>query len=200
MSKIQAKWEQTGLLRGLEGYDATKMAQALENTAAYLFREIEAFEQSETDVNKRYEGVTKKTFETAAGIAFPVVRRVLGSADLKFTWDVATMPVFLYTKDGEQHAQSATTHKLATRYEPDFLQRDYGGRIDVEVEYTCILAEKLVEELNQKFAGKHIVFYQPFVTMGRVYSPEQDQSNYGLATRYAEFDEPVELFHADTPD
>ena len=68
--RLTEKWNRTGLLRGLNGYNRENMAVMLENQAAQLLRE-----------NNTLGGATGGASGDIRGfqnVAFPIVRRVFG--------------------------------------------------------------------------------------------------------------------------
>ena len=60
---LSTKWEKTGLLEGLDGYERGNMAQLLENQARQLISEANSTG-------------TSSSSEEWAGIALPLIRRV----------------------------------------------------------------------------------------------------------------------------
>jgi len=69
--KLSSKWERSGLLEGLKGYDKQGMAVMLENQATQLLQE-------NTKTNQ-----AGATGEQWAGVALPLVRKVFGSIAAK---------------------------------------------------------------------------------------------------------------------
>ena len=69
--KLAGKWERSGLLEGLKGYDRQGMAVMLENQATQLLQE-----NSKTDA-------AGTSGEQWAGVALPLVRKVFGSIAAK---------------------------------------------------------------------------------------------------------------------
>ena len=61
---LLAKWEQTGLLEGLNDVNRSNMARLLENQAAQLLKETTTMQAGDV--------------EGFASVAFPIVRRVFG--------------------------------------------------------------------------------------------------------------------------
>ena len=68
--RLTEKWNRTGLLRGLNGYNRENMAVMLENQAAQLLRE--------TNTIGNGSGGTSGDIRGFQNVAFPIVRRVFG--------------------------------------------------------------------------------------------------------------------------
>ena len=68
--RLTEKWNRTGLLRGLNGYNRENMAVMLENQAAQLLRE--------TNTIGNGSGSTSGDIRGFQNVAFPIVRRVFG--------------------------------------------------------------------------------------------------------------------------
>ncbi len=68
--RLTEKWNRTGLLRGLNGYNRENMAVMLENQAAQLLRE--------TNTLGNGSGSTSGQIRGFQNVAFPIVRRVFG--------------------------------------------------------------------------------------------------------------------------
>ena len=68
--KMADKWEKSGLLEGLEGHERNSMAVLLENQAGQLLNEVSATQ-------------TTAGLESWAGVALPLVRKVLGQIAAK---------------------------------------------------------------------------------------------------------------------
>jgi len=68
--RLTEKWNRTGLLRGLEGYNRENMAVMLENQAAQLLRETNTLGTSSGGASGDIRGFQN--------VAFPIVRRVFG--------------------------------------------------------------------------------------------------------------------------
>jgi len=74
--KLAKKWSKSGLLEGLQNYDANNMAVILENQAKQL-----VVESTTTNGNTAYPGgatFTPGTGEQWAGVALPLVRKIFG--------------------------------------------------------------------------------------------------------------------------
>ena len=74
--KLAKKWSKSGLLEGLQSYDANNMAVILENQAKQL-----VVESTTTNGNTAYPGgatFTPGTGEQWAGVALPLVRKIFG--------------------------------------------------------------------------------------------------------------------------
>jgi Major capsid protein Gp23 len=74
--KLAKKWAKSGLLEGLQNYDANNMAVILENQAKQL-----VVESTTTNGNTAYPGgatFTPGTGEQWAGVALPLVRKIFG--------------------------------------------------------------------------------------------------------------------------
>lgn len=71
--KLSSKWERSGLLEGLKGYDKQGMAVLLENQATQLLQEN----------SKTNPGGSGTAGEQWAGVALPLVRKVFGSIAAK---------------------------------------------------------------------------------------------------------------------
>ena len=67
--RLTEKWNRTGLLRGLNGYNRENMAVMLENQAAQLLRETNTLGNSSGGANN---------IRGFQNVAFPIVRRVFG--------------------------------------------------------------------------------------------------------------------------
>jgi len=177
------KWLGTGLLEGLDTKTAFNLSIVLENSAQYLLRQFAA----EADRAKYPE----EDINLAANILFPILRRVLASDNLEFTWSASPSPAFV-TECGI--ARTHTTQNIRMRFTPSD-KSDLCGYscLDVEVEFTAQIADSLVEEFNRKFKGKHVVFYTPIVAMGKIHDPQENKDHYGLATRCCEFPKEVHV-------
>ena len=70
--RLTEKWNRTGLLRGLNGYNRENMAVMLENQAAQLLRETNTLGSTSTP------GSTSGQIRGFQNVAFPIVRRVFG--------------------------------------------------------------------------------------------------------------------------
>ena len=68
--RLTEKWNRTGLLRGLNGYNRENMAVMLENQAAQLLRE--------TNTIGNGSGGSSGDIRGFQNVAFPIVRRVFG--------------------------------------------------------------------------------------------------------------------------
>jgi hypothetical protein len=68
--RLTEKWNRTGLLRGLQGYNRENMSVLLENQAAQLLRE--------TNTLGNGAGATSGNINGFQNVAFPIVRRVFG--------------------------------------------------------------------------------------------------------------------------
>ena len=68
--RLTEKWNRTGLLRGLNGYNRENMAVMLENQAAQLLRETNTLGSS--------AGAASGDIRGFQNVAFPIVRRVFG--------------------------------------------------------------------------------------------------------------------------
>jgi len=68
--RMADKWEKSGLLEGLEGHERNSMAVLLENQAGQLLNEVSATQ-------------TTAGLESWAGVALPLVRKVLGQIAAK---------------------------------------------------------------------------------------------------------------------
>lgn len=70
--KLQEKWSQTGLLRGLDGEKRNVMAQLLENQCAQIIKESNALSTGGGALT------TSGQIQGFSNIAFPIVRKVFG--------------------------------------------------------------------------------------------------------------------------
>jgi len=79
-SRLAKKWQKSGLLEGLQDYDKTGMAVLLENQAKQL-----VVENSQTNGGLNAGGATftAGTGEQWAGVALPLVRKILGQISAK---------------------------------------------------------------------------------------------------------------------
>jgi hypothetical protein len=79
-SRLAKKWQKSGLLEGLQDYDKTGMAVLLENQAKQL-----VVENSQTNggLNSGGATFTPGTGEQWAGVALPLVRKILGQIAAK---------------------------------------------------------------------------------------------------------------------
>jgi hypothetical protein len=207
------KWEETGLLGGLELDQKEKMANLLENHSKYLLNEAD---QAVTGI------------EEIATYTFPLIRRIFGDGQLDFTWDITTSPVFETVKHRGPSPPFETSHHavktslLKTRFyspssttlDPEEEKKQNFYNMDSEVELVSILSDALRDEFNEKFKNKHVVFYTPIIVARStemrveapvvgVHEPKSKRSGQvratafdegrGLMTRYRDFDEKIEL-------
>jgi hypothetical protein len=73
--RLTEKWNRTGLLRGLQGYNRENMAVLLENQAAQVLKESNSL--GNTGANSTGPGSTS-SIAGFQNVAFPIVRRVFG--------------------------------------------------------------------------------------------------------------------------
>jgi hypothetical protein len=177
-AETYAKWEKTGLMRGIDDPDLQrKVSTLLENQAKYILQDTKSWAK-EIEENKDYQ--------LAISIVFPMIRRIFADPDFNTNvdWDVMTMPAGLF----EGKTWMASTEKLATRFDAK-LPFEPGGylNLDPEIEMISILTEKLAAELQAKWAGRKVRIYIPVVMMGKMHFSDigTDHQKYGLATRFA---------------
>jgi hypothetical protein len=70
--RLSSKWHETGLLRGLGGYDKENMARMLENQAAEILRESSSLSTGGAALTSSGQ------VRGFSNVAFPIVRRVFG--------------------------------------------------------------------------------------------------------------------------
>ena len=182
VEKCCNKWEETGLLKGLEEDPELrrKIACLLENQAQYILRLAEnPKHEKEMEENDNYR--------MALNVVFPVIRRIFAPTmgePFNADWEVMTEPV------GEWEGKKwyASTEKLATRFDAGLvLDISVYCNLSAEVELTVIVAEQLKAELEKKFAGRKVYVYVPIVMMGLGHEPyDETVHKYMLATRYAD--------------
>jgi hypothetical protein len=68
--RLTEKWNRTGLLRGLQGYNRENMSVLLENQAAQLLRETNTIGNGSGSFSNNINGFQN--------VVFPIVRRVFG--------------------------------------------------------------------------------------------------------------------------
>jgi len=196
---ILEKWLSTGLLDNLPLDQAFKLAQLLENQLQYMLQLQNTAEDDEINDVKQ-----------SLNIVFPVITRLF-CGELVFTWDACVLPTMTVKfADGTLHKQSVISAKLKAKYDTRFVEkltkrhRDTTSSLhswipDVEVEYTSMIAEALTNDFNYLFTGKHVVFYTPIIAMGKFTQEYIEKVRpewvncVGLATRYAAFNEQVEV-------
>ena len=104
------KWEQTGLLEGLDDYNRNAVAVLLENQAKELLREATAMASGDV--------------EGFAAVAFPIVRRVFGSLVAQELVSVQPMSLpsgLIFFLD---FTAQAPADLAATKYRDDLLAAD----------------------------------------------------------------------------
>lgn len=160
--KIRSKWEKTGLLDKLSDEKAYQISQLCENQARHLL-----FSYTHLDKD------TEEMLDYLKSICFPMIRRIFGGGEeLAFTFETSVIPAFIYAREGESDEDgSAITISLRVfasyhASKKDLEEIDNGNHyyvLDKEVDKTILLSERFRNELNEKHAGKHLIFGYPFV-------------------------------------
>ena len=162
--KIRTKWEKSGMLEGLAVEAANKISQLCENQARHtVFTYGEKPKQDHTFL---------ETFLTS--LSFPTIRRIfnelIDAPYPTFTFETSVVPAFTYLKpDGDPEEPSIATihiHKFESCMGEEEMKEItnngyYGlcGELDLIQE----LSERFFKELNEKHAGKHLIFGYPFI-------------------------------------
>jgi hypothetical protein len=161
---IRNKWEKTGLLENLPEESQLQVSQLLENQERYILST-----PTHKDVNNSF----------LARTSFPVIRRIFGEEfiqdvpkrpDLTFTFETSVVPAFTYLKDDDtpEKPSISTIHNYnfdfqMSKEEVKKIRNNGHNAIDGEVELTSILSEAFRKELNEKYAGKHLIFGHPIL-------------------------------------
>jgi len=161
--KIRNKWEKSGLLNGLPEEKQFQLSQLLENQARHVLF-------TGKDASNNF----------LARICFLVIYRTFANEfseypdenpELTFTFETSVTPAFtVFRPDRYDGKENCAT--LLHNYNYDFqmskeeaekiLDSGYYG-IDGEVELISILSEAFRKELNEKYAGKHLIFGYPII-------------------------------------
>ena len=164
--KIRNKWEVTGLLAGLPEENQFQLSQLLENQARHMLFTFK--DNAHLD----------NSFLTH-GFCFPMIYRIFANEfseypdenpELTFTFETSVVPAFTYLKDNDtpEEPSISTIHI----YDFDFQMSkeeikkilDNGhNAMDGEMELTSILSNAFRKELNEKYAGKHLIFGYPIM-------------------------------------
>ena len=171
--RIKNKWSPTGLLTGLDDEAAYKMSQLCENQALYTLREPIPY--------GNIERIPGGLVGILPNISFPLIRRIFDPAGyqlenpvLTFTYETTAYPAFIVYRpdkyDGKEiHTQTANTYLLfescPTFEEITKILGRFHRVIDAEVELAAILADRFRNELNEKYSGKHLIFYTPITVV-----------------------------------
>jgi hypothetical protein len=158
------KWKKSGLLENLPEESQFQISQLLENQARYILST-----PTHKDVNNSF----------LARASFPMVRRIFGEEfiqdvpkrpDLTFTFETSVTPAFIYLKDDDtpENPSISTIHIhdfdfQMSKEEVEKIRNNGHNAIDGEVELTSILSEAFRKELNEKHAGKHLIFGHPIL-------------------------------------
>ena len=156
------KWEKTGLLIDLDDETAIKISQLCENQVRHL-----QFTHSTDEKN-----INLYQLDFLYRNSFQLIRRIFGDPkELTFTFESSVVPAFLYTKEGEKEERGRAMTIHYYDYESYFTKKEI-EELDNEPFYYnfCRDAEKVLQlserfknELNEKYAGKHLIFGYPFV-------------------------------------
>ena len=154
------KWEKTGLLIDLDDETAIKISQLCENQVRHL-----QFTHSTDEKN-----INLYQLDFLYRNSFQLIRRIFGDPkELTFTFESSVVPAFLYTKEGEKDkdGRAATIHyhdyeSSPNREEVMEVVRNGVSNLDGEILLTDDLSERFKNELNEKHAGKHLIFGYPF--------------------------------------
>ena len=160
--KIRNKWEATGLLAGLPEENKFQLSQLLENQARHIL-----FTREDTNNSFLTHG------------CFPMIYRIFANEfseypdenpELTFTFETSVVPAFTYLKDNDtpENPSISTIHiydfdfQMSKEEIEKILDNGYNA-IDGEIELTSILSNAFRKELNEKHAGKHLIFGYPIM-------------------------------------
>jgi hypothetical protein len=160
--KIRNKWEVSGLLEDLPEWNQLQLSQLLENQARHVL-----FTQEDTS----------DSFLDRS--CFPMIRRIFAdefsaypdeNPELTFTFETSVVPAFTYLKDNDtpEEPSISTIHIYdfdfqMSKEEVEKIRNNGHNAIDGEVELTSILSNAFRKELNEKYAGKHLIFGYPIM-------------------------------------
>ena len=161
--QIKNKWEKTGLLDKLDDEMAYKISQLCENQARHLLFTYSNDELNNNDRNARL-------LSNICLLLLQLIRRIFGDPEeLTFTFETSVVPAFLYAKESEKDkdGRAATVHyhdyeSSPNREEVMEVVRNGVSNLDGEILLTDDLSERFKNELNEKHAGKHLIFGYPF--------------------------------------
>ena len=160
--KIRNKWEATGLLEDLPEWNQLQLSQLLENQARHILFTHE-------DTNNSF----------LARSCLPMIRRIFAdefseypdeNPELTFTFETSVVPAFTYLKDNDtpEEPSTSTIHIYdfdfqMSKEEVEKIRNNGHNAIDGEIELTSILSNAFRKELNEKHAGKHLIFGYPIM-------------------------------------
>ena len=158
------------MLDKLSDEKAYQISQLCENQARHL---LFTYSNDELNGDDRFA-------RFLSHICFPMIRRIFVGVELldsevkpAFTFETSVIPAFTVfcpdKYDGkEDYAVSATTYEFESfpglEEVLKWAENSYTA-LDGEVEISIRLEELFINELNEKYNGKHIIFYAPITAI-----------------------------------